>query len=103
MAAGEAKKLVVKVDPKTKGVLDEYKKARLKELTGGASPKKKEEGDDPDKADKGDNDDDDDDYMDGPMRHEDAMAKDRIRNILSEHSKEMSAYVPRDDRKRPER
>ena len=83
------------MDPKTKGVLDEYKKARLKELTGKSPPPKKE-GEEEGK-------DDDDDYMDGPMRHEDAMAKDRIRNILSEHSKEMSAYVPRDDRKRPER
>ena len=64
----------------------------------GKSPPPPKEGEEKD----GD-DDDDEVFMDGPMRHEDAMARDRIRNILVDHSKEMSAYVPRDDRKRPER
>ena len=43
------KALVVKVDPKTKGVLDEYKRQRVKEMTG-KSPPKKEEGADGDKV-----------------------------------------------------
>ena len=81
------KTLVVKVDPKTKGVLDEYKRARVKEMTGKSPPPPQE----------GENADKDDSYMDGPMRQEDAMTRDRIRAILNDHSKEMNAYVPRSD------
>merc|ERR1719323_1241590 len=36
------KKLVVKVDAKTKGVLDEYRNSRIKELTGKSPPPKKD-------------------------------------------------------------
>merc|ERR1719495_2729146 len=92
------KALVVKVDPKTKGVLDEYKRQRVKEMTGKSPPPKKE-GEDG----KEDEDENKDDYMDGAMRHEDAMARDRINNVLTDHSKEMSAYVPREERKRMDR
>jgi RNA-binding protein 25 len=75
------KKLVVKVDAKTKGVLDEYKRQRRKKMTG-KSPTQEE------------NDGSDEDFMDPAMRHEDAMARDRIKAILMDHSKEMSNYVP---------
>jgi len=75
------KTLVVKVDAKTQKVLDGYKADRLKKM-GGKSPA----------ADTPDN----DDYLDEDMKYEDGLARDRIAQILQDHSKEIESYVPKD-------
>ncbi len=75
------KKLVVKVDAKTKGVLDDYKKQRRKKMTGKSPTQEENEGSD-------------EDFIDPAMRHEDNMAMDRIRAILMDHREEMNSYVP---------
>ena len=75
------KKLVVKVDAKTKPVLDEYKRQRRKKMTGKSPTQEELEG-----SDEG--------IMDPQMRHEDSMTRDRIRAILMDHSAEMESYVP---------
>ena len=77
------KKLVVKVDAKTKPVLDEYKRQRRKKMTGKSPTQEELEG-----SDEG--------IMDPQMRHEDSMTRDRIRAILMDHSAEMESYVPHD-------
>ena len=89
------KALVVKVDSKTKGVLDDYRNQRIKDLTGKTPPPPKDDDDDDVREN--------DDYMDAPMRHEDMMAKDRIRSILNDHSKEMMTYIPADKKRTDKR
>ena len=81
------KKLVVKVDAKTKPVLDEYKRQRRKKMTGKSPTQEELEG-----SDEG--------IMDPQMRHEDSMTRDRIRAILMDHSAEMDSYVPHEQKRR---
>lgn len=73
------KALVVKVDPKTKDVLDDYKKQKIKKMTGKS----------PGKDDKHD-----DIFCDAAMRHEDDVIRDRVTAIIMEHNKDMMSYVP---------
>ncbi len=82
------KKLVVKVDSKTKDVLDEYKRQRRKKMTG-KSPTPEEQ----EKATE-------EDYIDEAMKGEDRVANERIGAILTDHSKDMMNYIPHETRRR---
>ncbi|KAK9510055.1 hypothetical protein O3M35_004926 [Rhynocoris fuscipes] len=83
------KKLVVKVDAKTKTVLDEYKNEKRKKA-GSSSPLQDETNDE-------------DDYMDDEMKATDKAALDRIAMILSDYENEMKNFVPPqgDDQTKP--
>ncbi|XP_033210476.1 RNA-binding protein 25 isoform X2 [Belonocnema kinseyi] len=84
------KKLVVKVDAKTKVVLDQFKAERRKKLRGGQSPLQDEStGENADG-------DDGDDYMDEGMRVVDSDALTRINQIIQEHTSdiEMAQSAP---------
>uniref|UniRef100_A0A0A9XKH9 RNA-binding protein 25 n=2 Tax=Lygus hesperus TaxID=30085 RepID=A0A0A9XKH9_LYGHE len=74
------KKLVVKVDAKTKTVLDEYKNEKRKKA-GSRSPLQDETVDE-------------DDYMDEEMKKADRAALERIAMILGDYDNEMKNYVP---------
>ncbi|XP_014290302.1 RNA-binding protein 25 isoform X2 [Halyomorpha halys] len=74
------KKLVVKVDAKTKTVLEEYKNEKRKKA-GSSSPLQDESVDE-------------DDYMDDDMKATDKAALDRIAMILSDYENEIKNYVP---------
>ena len=85
------KKLVVKVDAKTKDVLDEYRKKRIRAITGKSPP--------PDSDEKDGNDKQDAIFMDADVKHEDRMTKDRIKAILHDHDQEMANYIPPEKKK----
>ena len=70
------KSLVVKVDAKTKKILDEYLTERIKK----------------------NNDDckDLEEYMDEDMKYEDNLALERIKQIIQDHQKEIDSYVPKE-------
>lgn len=74
------KKLVVKVDAKTKTVLEEYKNEKRKKA-GSSSPLQDESVDE-------------DDYMDDDMKATDKAALDRIAMILSDYENDIKNYVP---------
>merc|ERR1719309_636211 len=71
------KSLVVKVDAKTKNVLDEYITDRIKK-----------NGDDVDNFKE-----DLDTYMDDDMKYDDNLARERINQIIKDHQKEIDSYV----------
>lgn len=73
------KSLVVKVDAKTKKILDEYLTDRVKK-NGEDIPGEGE-------LDK---------YMDEDMKYEDSLAEERIGQILKDHSQEIESYVPKE-------
>ncbi|KAL1124506.1 hypothetical protein AAG570_001132 [Ranatra chinensis] len=75
-----SKKLVVRVDAKTKTILDEYKNDKRKKGRSG-SPLQDEAADE-------------DDYMDEEMKAADRVALERISLILSDYENEMKNYVP---------
>jgi len=68
------KSLVVKVDAKTKKVLDDYLTDRMKK--------------------NGDEEKELDGYCDDDMKYDDNLAKERVANILKDHSKEIESFVP---------
>ncbi|CAB4059759.1 RBM25 [Lepeophtheirus salmonis] len=77
------KTLVVKVDAKTKEILDEYKAQRARRVFGKESIELDKE----------------EEYMDESMYREDAITKERISAILHDHCKEMNAFIPKGDNK----
>lgn len=79
------KKLVVKVDAKTKTVLDEFKAEKRRKIKG-RSPLQ----DEPEEED---------DYMDEEMKKTDQTAQDRIRQILEDYEKDMKNYTEQADRR----
>jgi len=83
------KKLVVKVDAKTKTVLDEYKADRRRKLRG-RSPLQDETPDE-------------NDYIDEAMKHSDALAMERITATMEDYESDMNNYsgpVGKGDRSR---
>ncbi|EZA57521.1 hypothetical protein DMN91_003379 [Ooceraea biroi] len=84
------KKLLAKVDAKTKVVLDEFKAERRKKLKGGQSPLQDETSNEGADGEEGE------DYMDEGMRVVDADALARINQIISEHAAdlEMAQVAP---------
>jgi len=76
------KKLVVKVDAKTKGVLEDFKRKKRKALLG----EEKDAKADQDNVKESE-------YVDDIMRKEDDLTRERIINIIKEHSKDMNAYI----------
>ena len=86
------KKLVVKVDAKTKDVLEDYKKKKRKAFLG----EEKEAKADKDNVK-------DSEYVDPSMKKEDEITKDRIKGIIKEHSKDMNSYVSSSGEKRSRR
>lgn len=74
------KALVVKVDAKTKKILDDYIIERSKKNGDEKAP----EGDAIEK------------YLDEDLMFEDNLAKERIGQILADHSKEIESYVPKE-------
>merc|ERR1719357_2437457 len=74
------KALVVKVDAKTKKILDEYIIERSKKNGDATQP----EGDEIES------------YMDEDLKYDDKLAMDRMGQILSDHSKEMENFVPKE-------
>jgi len=84
------KKLVVKVDAKTKDVLDDYRKQRIRAITGKSPPISDE---------KDGNEKEDAIFMDSDVKHEDRMTQDRIKAILHDHSQEMANYIPAEKKK----
>jgi RNA-binding protein 25 len=74
------KALVVKVDAKTKKILDEYIIERSKKNADTKPP----EGEEVEK------------YMDEDLMFEDNLAKERIGQILADHSKEIENFVPKE-------
>merc|ERR1719510_1815090 len=74
------KALVVKVDAKTKKILDEYIIERSKKNGDAKQP----EGDEIEN------------YMDEDLKYDDKLAMDRMGQILSDHSKEMENFVPKE-------
>jgi len=75
------KALVVKVDAKTKKLLEEYISDRIKR-SGDDLPIPKE--------------DEMEAYTDDDMKYEDNLASERIGQILNDHSKEIESYVPKE-------
>ncbi|XP_032666811.1 RNA-binding protein 25-like isoform X2 [Odontomachus brunneus] len=84
------KKLLVKVDAKTKVVLDQFKAERRKKVRGGQSPLQDET------STEGADGEDVEDYMDEGMRVVDADALTRINQIIGEHAidLEMAQVAP---------
>ncbi|XP_065345982.1 RNA-binding protein 25 [Cloeon dipterum] len=83
------KKLVVKVDTKTKEVLDEFKNEKRQKLgrsNSGSSPLQDEA---PTAADEESN-----DYMDDEMKAVDSSALSRISNIMNDYNKDIENYTP---------
>jgi len=74
------KSLVVKVDAKTKKVLDEYITERIKK-NGDTVPTEAEKLDE---------------YLDDDMKYEDNLATERINQIIKDHQKEIDSYVPKE-------
>jgi RNA-binding protein 25 len=83
------KKLVVKVDAKTKNVLDDFKRKKRKALLGEEKDAKADQ-----------NNVTESEYVDKTMKHDDELTKDRIRGIIREHSKEINSYITASDNKR---
>nr|CAD7589424.1 unnamed protein product [Timema genevievae] len=79
------KQLVVKVDAKTKTILDEYKAERRRKLKG-RSPLQDETPDE-------------EDYMDDMMKHTDKMAIDRIMLTMEDYESDMTNFSNSEDRK----
>jgi len=80
------KKLVVKVDAKTKGVLEDFKRKKRKALLG----EEKDAKADQDNVKESE-------YVDSSMKKEDDLTRERIKNIIKEHSKDMNAYINSSD------
>lgn len=70
------KSLVVKVDAKTKKILDDYLTDRMKK---NGDEEKESEG-----------------YLDDDMKYDDNLAKERVLQILKDHAKEIESFVPQE-------
>merc|ERR1711944_127769 len=86
------KKLVVKVDAKTKDVLEDFKRKKRKALLG----EEKDAKADQDNVKESE-------YVDPAMRKEDETTKERIKTIIKDHSKDMNAYISSSGEKRSRR
>ncbi|XP_046400942.1 RNA-binding protein 25-like isoform X1 [Ischnura elegans] len=89
------KKLVVKVDAKTKLVLDNYKVEQRKKLQEGGTPPLPDS--DPPRDDSKSKDEEgveDTDYMDDGMRHSDDLALERIQQVVADYEMDMKNYTP---------
>ena len=82
------KRLVVKVDAKTKDVLDDFKRKKRKALLG----EEKDAKADQDNVTESE-------YVDKGMKKEDDLTRERIRSIIKEHSKDMNAYINSADKR----
>lgn len=80
------KKLVVKVDAKTKEVLKDYVTERISK-NGDGTPLPED-----DKLAE---------FTDEDIKYEDGLAKERIGQILSDHSQEIDSYVPKEPKELP--
>ncbi len=94
---------MVKVDAKTRKILDDYLMERIKKTkttSATTNSTSNKDGEDKKEEDKK-NDDDDEDvidletYTDEDMKYEDNLAKERIGQILQDNQKEMQSYVPK--------
>merc|ERR1719150_132893 len=81
------KALVVKVDAKTRKILEEYVTERIK--------KNGDEGDIP-------KEDEIEEYVDEDIKYDDEVANDRIKQILVDHSKEIESYIPKEPKEMPQ-
>ena len=86
------KKLVVKVDAKTKDVLEDFKRKKRKALIG----EEKDAKADQDNVTESE-------YVDKSMKKEDELTRERLRSIIKEHSKDMNAYITSSDKRRDSR
>lgn len=75
------KDLVVKVDSKTRKILEEYVSDRIKK--GGEDVEVPKE-------------DEIENYEDEDMKYEDGLTRDRIQQILVDHAKEIESYIPKE-------
>merc|ERR1719361_2101833 len=81
------KDLVVKVDSKTRKILEEYISERIKK-TGDEVEVPKE--------------DEIENYEDEDMKYEDGLTRDRIQQILTDHAKEIESYIPKEPSSLPQ-
>merc|ERR1712045_813906 len=86
------KKLVVKVDAKTKGVLEDFKRKKRKALLG----EEKDAKADQDNIKESE-------YVDDTMKKEDELTRERIRSIIKEHSKDMNSYISSSEKRQSRR
>ena len=74
------KSLVVKVDAKTRKILEEYVTERIKRSGDNVEIPKEDEIEN---------------YVDEDIKYDDDVATDRIKQILVDHAKEIDSYVPK--------
>jgi len=86
------KKLVVKVDAKTKGVPEDFKRKKRKALLG----EEKDAKADQDNVKESE-------YVDSNMKKEDDATRERIRSIIKEHSKDMNSYITSSEKRQSRR
>merc|ERR1711881_375112 len=82
------KQLVVKVDAKTKDVLEDFKRKKRKALIGEEKDAKADQDNVMDSE-----------YVDVSMKKEDDLTREWIRSIIKEHSKDMNAYINSADKR----
>merc|ERR1719495_2161276 len=75
------KALVVKVDAKTRKILEEYVTERIKRSGDNVEMPKEDEIEN---------------YVDEDIKYDDDVATDRIKQILVDHAKEIDSYVPKE-------
>merc|ERR1719278_2030971 len=81
------KDLVVKVDAKTRKILEEYIEDRIKKAGDEIEVPKEDE------MEK---------YEDEDIKYEDGLTRDRIQQILADHASEMESFVPKEARELPQ-
>ena len=81
------KDLVVKVDSKTRKILEEYISDRIKKGGEEVEVPKEEEIEN---------------YEDEDMKYEDGLTRDRIQQILVDHAKEIESYIPKEPSSLPQ-
>lgn len=81
------KDLVVKVDSKTRKILEEYISDRIKKGGDEVEVPKEEEIEN---------------YEDEDMKYEDGLTRDRIQQILVDHAKEIESYIPKEPSSLPQ-
>ena len=81
------KDLVVKVDAKTRKILEEYLSDRIKK--GGDELEVPKE-------------DEIENYEDEDIKYEDGLTRDRIQQILADHAQEIESYIPKEAKELPQ-
>ena len=71
--------------------MDDYRKQRIRAITGKSPPPSKDGKEGKEKQDAI--------FMDADVKHEDRMTQDRIRAILHDHNQEMANYIPPEKKK----